>query len=274
MRRNVIAVIHLPPLPRSSARVEWSLEAVVERAVREARVLEELGYDAVIVENFGDKPYQKRVSDPLSLASFTVVAREVARAVSIPVGLSLLRNSGREAYAVAVATGARFIRVNALADVVFSDSGVLEPEAPRLRDLRVNYPGVEVYADVLVKHAASSRLALSLIEAGHAIIAKGSVEDYVKELILDHVERCGASALIVTGLRTGEAPPLELVAVIRKLSPTPVLVGSGVTAENVREYLRVSDGVIVGSYIRDGGRAGAMLDAERARRLLEEARAV
>jgi membrane complex biogenesis BtpA family protein len=266
---EVIGVLHLPPLPYVGLRPAQSLEEVIGRAVSEARVLEEAGFTAVLVENFGDSPYRKRVRDPLALASMAVVVREVVRGVSVGVGVNLLRNSGLEAYSVAVAAGARFIRVNALSEVVVSDSGVLEPEAPRLRVVRANYPWVRVYADILVKHGGS--LSWTTLR-GTEGLKHLSPEEAIRELVLDYVERGRADALVVTGGRTGESPPLELLRTVRRWSPVPVIVGSGATPENVGELLRYSDGVIVGSYIRRDGRAGNPVDAERARRFVEAVR--
>jgi len=268
--KEVIAVIHLPRLPSLYTRVE--LNSVVEYAVREAGLLEELGYSGVIVENYGDAPYSKRVRDPLTLCSMTSIVREVVRATSLKVGVNLLRNSGREAYSIAVAGGAEFIRVNALVETIVSDSGLIEPDALRLRALRPNYPGVQVYADVLVKHASSLRFALSLLEAESPVVSKSTLEDYYRELVEDYVERGGADALVVTGLRTGEPPPLRLLELTKKYSPVPVLAGSGVTPENAERVLRLVDGVIVGTYIKVNGRAGNPTDPERARQLISRIR--
>jgi predicted TIM-barrel enzyme len=41
-------------------------------------------------------------------------------------------------------------------------------------------------------------------------------------------------------------------------------VGSGADPSNAEDFLRLSDGLIVGSYIRKHGRAGEEIDAERA----------
>lgn len=269
---EVVGVVHLPRLPSVFYRPALTVERVTGIAVEEAKALEDIGYDGVIIENFGDSPYRKRVRDPLTLAAFTVVAREVRRSVSIRVGLNLLRNSGREAYAVAVAVGANFVRVNALTESVVTDSGLVEPEAPRIAPLRLNHPGVLVYADILVKHGGSLYLT-SLYTSKVMAIAEGTAPEALREVILDAVDRGGADALVVTGLRTGLPPSLELVRLVKRLSPIPVVVGSGMTPENVGEYLRHADGVIVGSYIRQDGVAGRPLNRKRAEEFLRAARA-
>jgi membrane complex biogenesis BtpA family protein len=272
--KEVLGVIHLPRLPSINLKAETPFEHIVEQAVLEARILSELGFTGVIVENFGDSPFHKRVKDPLTIASMSIIVREVVKNSGYKVGVNLLRNSGREAYSIAVAAGAKFIRVNALVETIVSDSGVIEPEAPRLRSIRFNYPSVEVYADILVKHSASLRASLSMMEATSTLLAKGFIEDYVRELVEEYVDRGKANALIVTGLKTGEPPPLQLVRLIKKYSPIPVLVGSGVTLENLELVLKHSDGVIVGSYIKKNGKAGNPLDQARAKMFIDKVREI
>lgn len=267
--KGIFGVVHLPHVPYTVLRVESRLEDIVERAVEEAKAMESVEFAGVIVENFGDAPYRKKVRDPLALASIAVVVREVVRSVSIDVGVNILRNSGLEAYSVALATGARFIRINTLAETVITDSGILEPEAPRLKSVRANYPGIRVYADILVKHGRSLPYATAVVESAAVGVP---LESYVKDLVLDYIERAGADALIVTGERTGEPPSLDRLRIIRKFSTVPVIVGSGASPENIKKLLEHSDGVIVGSYIRRNGRAGAPLDSERLRMFVVAAR--
>lgn len=272
MSREIIGVIHLPRLPTIYSNGEKSVEDIVEIAVKEARALEELGYDGVIIENYGDKPYSKRVRDPVTISVMAITTREVVRTTSLRVGINLLRNSGREAYSIAVAARAHFIRVNALSESIVSDSGLIEPEAPRLKILRTCHPGIEVYADIFVKHAVGLGSSLRMIEAESVLLARGMERDYIREAIVDHIERGGADKLIVTGLRTGEPPPTDLLKIVKRYSSKPVLVGSGARPDNVEKILKEADGIIVGSYIKKEGIAGAPLDIERARIFIEAVR--
>lgn len=261
--KEVIGVVHLPRLPSLYVKPSQDLNSIVEQAVSEAKVLEKLGYSGVIIENYGDKPYIKRVRDPLTLASMSVVVREVARSTSLKVGVNLLRNSGREAYSIAYASGAKFVRVNALVETLISDSGIIEPEAPRLKPLLLNYPGIEIYADILVKHSFSLR-ALAIFTEPLSYISKGTQEDYLREVIEEYIHRGGAGALVVTGLKTGEPPSLELIKAVKKHSIVPVVVGSGANPGNICSLLELCDGVIVGSFLKKDGKAGNPLDPERA----------
>jgi len=89
----------------------------------------------------------------------------------------------------------------------------------------------------------------------------------------DAVDRGLADALIVSGRATGEPASLDEVRRVKSLDlGVPVYVGSGVTAENVREVLAASDGVIVGTALKEGGRTANPVDGDRALRFVERAR--
>ncbi|MGC9209344.1 MAG: BtpA/SgcQ family protein [Nitrososphaeria archaeon] len=82
-----------------------------------------------------------------------------------------------------------------------------------------------------------------------------------------------ADALIVTGRMTGQETPLELVERVKRAAPErPVLIGSGLTAENAEKLLRVADGAIAGTYFKYGGITQNPVDPERVRRLMEVVR--
>ncbi|AEM39200.1 photosystem I assembly BtpA [Pyrolobus fumarii 1A] len=250
--KPVIGVVHLPPLP-GSPRFSGNLEDVIERAVSDAKALEEGGVDAVIVENYGDAPFAVRVREPETIAAMTVVVREVVRSVSIPVGVSLLRNSGPEAVAVAYASGAAFIRVNALCEARVAPEGILEPVAREVELKRrlLGWKGL-VLADIDVKHS------LPLGEGYNPRLAAREV-----------LHRCKPDALVVTGARTGEAPEPGYVAVIREAVPhAKLLLGSGVTPDNIRLYWRLVDGFIVGSYFKKDGVTTNPVDPQRVERLM------
>lgn len=267
-KKELIGVIHLPRLPSTEYRVDYTVSYIADNAVQEARILEDAGFDGVIVENYGDYPFHKRVRDPLTLATMAVVVREVVRSTSLKVGVNILRNSGREAYAIAVAAGARFIRVNGLVETIVSDSGLIESEAPRLKSISINYPGIEIYADILCKHSGSLYFQ-TLKAVAEAFTGKdeNAGEEAVREIVLDAINRGRANTLIVTGPRTGEAPSPSLLETAKKYSTRPILVGSGLNPENARVLLRIADGAIVGSYIREEGIAGRPIMPEKAKKI-------
>jgi len=275
--KPLIGVIHLPPLPGSPgyrrARFPdvggstWGFEDVIEYAVNQARVYESSGFDGVIVENYGDKPYSLRASVG-QVAAMVRIVSSVVKSTSIPVGVNMLRNSGYEAFYVAYVSGARFIRVNSLCEMRISQEGILRPEARRLSraleellaydDL---YSGrLAVMADIGVKHSSP-------------LVQSQSLQDIVR----DCIERSGIPvySLVVTGARTGEEPGYdrveEALPVARDLG-VQLYIGSGVTHTNITKYWSIADGFIVGTSVKIGGRTENPVSEEKATALAKLAR--
>lgn len=250
-RPVIIGVIHLPPTLGSP--LFRSMDEIIDKASREAEIMEKEGVDAVIVENFWDVPFYPRRVPPETIASMALAVNAAVRSSSIPVGVNVLRNDALAALAIAKAAGASFIRVNVLMWAYATDQGIIEGEAFRLlRRRRELGGGVDIFADVRVKHARP--------------IADQSVVDEARDL----VERGLADAIIVTGRRTGVPPEEHLLREIRENVDCKLLIGSGITPNNV-DLLRYADGAIVGSYFR-GGDLRAPVDPERVRKLVEIAR--
>src|SRR5512147_2418901 len=96
-------MVHLLPLP-GAPLYRGSIGEVIDRAVRDAKALTEGGAAGIVIENFGDKPFGKRVQAE-TIAAMSRVIAEIARDVTIPFGVNALRNDGLAALAIAVATG-------------------------------------------------------------------------------------------------------------------------------------------------------------------------
>lgn len=252
-RPPLIGMVHLKPLPGSPG-YDGNLSEVLDAARADAATLAEGGVDAVLVENFFDAPFFKSRVPRVTVAAMTRAAAAVRTMVGgLPVGVNVLRNDGRSALAVAVAAGCDFIRVNILCGARLTDQGVIEGIAAELlRDraaLRASQ--VQIWADVDVKHSAP--------------LAQRAIE----EEVADSIGRGGADALIVSGAGTGKAIDLQTLGRVRAAAGrTPVLVGSGVTADSAPVHASKADGFIVGTALK---RAGAV-DLEQVQRLVEAIR--
>lgn len=251
-KKLLIGVIHLPALPGSPGHKGEPLEKILERALQDLSSLEEGGADAAILENFGDRPLAK-LADKATVAQMAVIARELVRAAKIPIGVNVLRSDGPAALAIAHAAGASFIRVNVFSGVAFTDQGVIEGCAREVLALRKALgAGVAIFADVHVKHAFHF----------------GDLSDAARD-----AARNGADALIVTGKATGLPPLPEDVETVKKESGLPVLVGSGVTPENIGKFAN-ADGFIVGTWLKRRGIVDEPVDPDRVRLLVQAVRAL
>jgi len=249
--KPIIGVVHLKPLPGAPG-YHGSFEEIIESALSDATKLVEGGVDALIVENYGDKPYKIRVREVETLASIAIITREIIKSVNVPVGVSILRNSGPEALCIAEVSGAKFIRVNGYCEVLVSPEGIIEPVAREVLEVkRKLFSNVMICADINVKHA------------------KPLVDMNAEDVIRDCCERCKADALIVTGERTGLEPTPQAVLKVKKISTVPVLVGSGMTTDNIDRYVNIADGFIIGSYFKVKGKTENPVSLSRVEKFIK-----
>ena len=247
-----IGVVHLLPLP-GSPRWGGDMKTVIDQAEEEAGMLEQGGVNGIIVENFGDVPFRTGRLEPETIAGMTVAVAQVQGLVKVPVGINMLRNDALSALAIAVVTGAKFIRVNVHYGVMAAEEGLIEGEAfQTMRRRRALAADVKILADVLVKHAVP----LGPVDLG--LMAR------------ETAERGLADGLIVSGAATGLETASFDVSVVRKAVPEGlVLVGSGVTEENISEVLEHADGAIIGTSLKEGGIVTNRVDPDRVRRMSE-----
>lgn len=250
----LVGMVHLLPLPGSPAYAA-SMQQVVEDAVDRAQTLEQAGFGALMIENFGDVPFHAGTVPAVTVAAMTACVSAIRSDVGARVGVNVLRNDALSAVAVAAATGASFIRVNVLTGSMYTDQGPIVGQAAEVARERVRLaPEMGVWADIFVKHA-SPPPGLTLEQSA-----------------VDTWERGGAHALIVSGTGTGHAPDLERFARIRSAVPeAPLVVGSGATPDNLGRLAEVADHVVVGTSLEEGGRPGNRLDPARIEAFLSAA---
>jgi uncharacterized protein len=244
----LIGVIHLAPLP-GSARHTLSMKEIIDRAITDARSLQDAGFDAAIIENYGDAPFTAGLLPPASVAATAVAAQAVREQIGLRIGINALRNDARAALGIASATGATFIRVNVHTGVYATDQGLIEGRAHETLQYRRQLGArIAIFADVAVKHA------------------RPLSEPDISRAAKDVAYRGLADALIVTGPATGE--PVDLDEIRRVAAAVPdrrLFVGSGATIDTVASLLTAAGGIIVGTGIKVDGITENPIDPERAR---------
>lgn len=235
----IIGVVHCPAFPGSPRYDGRPIEAILDAAVQDAVAYAAGGVDGLIVENHGDIPFL-RPGDigPETVAYMTAATRRVIAETGLPTGINLLANAPIPAFAVASASGAHFIRVNQWANAYVANEGLLDGDAALALRYRkqIAADGIAVFADSHVKHGA------------HAITGDRSIEELTRDL-----EFFDADVVIATGHRTGDAITDDELNTICSATGLPVLVGSGVTSENVSRILSKARGAIIGSSLKKGG---------------------
>ena len=258
MPKPVVGVIHVGALPGTPA-ASLTVEGLTELAVREAALYRDGGVDGLMVENMHDVPYLRGSVGPEVVASMAVLARAVKAEAGLPVGVQILAGANVESLAVAHAAGLDYVRVEAYAFAHVADEGLIQSSAAELLRFRrkIGAEGVRVWADVKKKHSS------------HAITADVSLGETCAA-----VEFMRGDAVIVSGSATGEAPRAADVREAKSHCRIPVLLGSGVTPENVSEFYDAADGFIVGSYFKEQGLWSNTVEPARVRRMVEAVRAL
>jgi membrane complex biogenesis BtpA family protein len=248
-RPVLIGMVHLLGLPGSpGAR---PMRETLARALSDARVWRRHGADALLVENYGDRPWFPDAAPPVTVAAMARICAALVAEVGGPIGVNVLRNDARAALAIAAACELDFIRVNVHSGVAVTDQGLLAGRAHEtLRERMALRPSVRILADLRVKHSAP--------------LAARPLADEARELS----ERAGADALLVTGPATGAPPdPAEVEAVVAAVPGIPVLIASGVDPALIAATRARVAGWIVGTSAKRGGVVEGPPDPRKVRAL-------
>jgi hypothetical protein len=258
--KPIIGMVHVRPLPGAPRYQGESMQEITRAALTDAVTLVEGGVDGLIVENGGDVPF--RHPDQLgaeTAASVAVVAAAVKGAAEVPIGINVLANGVMQSIAIAKAIDAQFVRANQWVNAYVANEGIVQgvaAEALRYRSyLRAD--GVHVFADVHVKHGS------------HAIVADRSLAELTHD-----AEFFDADVLIATGQRTSDPTPTEEVLGVKAASTLSVIVGSGLSIDNVDELMTAADGAIVGSSVKDDGVWWNPVSRERVEAIMQRVRAL
>jgi uncharacterized protein len=252
--KPIIAMIHVGALPGTPAS-RLSLREIERQALAEAKTYRDCGVHGIMLENMHDTPYLRGEVGPEIVAAMSVIARVVKDASRLPCGVQVLAGANLEAMAVAHAAGLDFIRAEGFSFAHVADEGIIESSAAKLLRFRkqIGADHVQVWCDIKKKHSA------------HAITADVSVAETAAA-----VEFMRGDAVIVTGTATGHAPQPKDIVEAKRGTRLPVLLGSGVTVENLAEFYGGADGFIVGSHFKKDGGWRQAVDAKRVRRFVRD----
>jgi uncharacterized protein len=251
--KPILGMIHVGALPGTPAH-QQTMAALVAQAVAEARLYRNGGVDGIIIENMHDVPYLRGTVGPEIVAFMTVIGQAVKAEAQMHVGIQILAGANQEALAVAHAAGLDFIRAEGYVFAHIADEGLIESSAARLLRYRklIGAERVQVWADIKKKHSS------------HAI-----TNDISLAATAEAVEFMRGDAVIVTGNVTGAAPKKADVEEVKAHCRLPVVLGSGIGAENIADFFPFADGFIIGSYFKADGDWAKSVDPQRVENLMQ-----
>jgi membrane complex biogenesis BtpA family protein len=257
-QKSIIAMIHVEALP-GTPKYAGNMGTILKKVRAEAQLYARCGVDAIAIENMHDVPYLKKKVGPEIVASMAAVALEVRSAVNLPCGIQILAGANCEALAVAHIAGLDFIRAEGFVFGHVADEGYFDSCAGDLMRYRKHLGAerVSVYCDIKKKHSS------------HAITADVDIVETAKA-----AEFFLSDGVIVTGVATGSAADTQELDAVKSKVKMPVLVGSGVTLDNLESYLSRCDGIIVGSYFKEDGYWENPVDERRVDGFMQKVRSL
>lgn len=235
--KPLITMIHLQALP-GTPKHSLSISKIVDQAVKEARLLQSHGVQAIMLENMHDTPYLNREVGPEIIAAFTRVAAAVRAVTDLPLGIQILAGANKATLAVAHSANLQFIRAEGFVFGHLADEGFMQSDAGELLRYRkqIGAENIQIFTDIKKKHSS------------HAVTDDVSLEDTVEA-----AEFFLSDGVIITGTHTAKPVNEAELARVYQSAHLPVLVGSGVTPEGLQALWSMADAFIVGSYFKRDG---------------------
>ena len=241
---GMIAVLPLPGSPL----YDGDDSRVMDQALADLEVYKNAGVDSLIFEIDHDLPYIQPPLDEKGIALMTKIVQAARERFEGPIGVQMLEAANITSLEIAAAADLDYIRVEAYVFAHVGGSGVINGSAGKILRKRkeLNAEHIKVFADVKKKHGS------------HSLTIDLDIQDEIRQAEFFLVD-----GVIVTSQFTGLNPDKHDLLKAKQVTKLPVLIGSGMTAENIREYLPLADGFIVGSYFRRDGKFLEQLEPER-----------
>jgi membrane complex biogenesis BtpA family protein len=158
----------------------------------------------------------------------------------LPVGVNVLPNDYKAAFAIAKECNAAFVQLDVFTDKVKTDYSYSDAKP---FDVSVD---LNDFKKCRKKYGMDIPLFITVQPKHYKMLEAKSLKKSVKEAIAN-----GADVIVVTGKVTGKAPTVNKVKTVKQAAGKfPVFIGSGLTPTNANKILKFADGAIVGTYLK------------------------
>jgi len=248
----VIGMIHLNALP-GTPKYSGNVQNIIDLAISEAKIYKSAGLKGIMIENMHDVPYLNNSSGPEITSIMSIIAYEIKRQTNLFVGIQVLASANKEAIAIAHSANLDFIRAEGFVFAHVADEGITQSNAGNILRYRkqIGAENVLVFTDIKKKHSSHSiTLDVSIVETAKAA-----------EFFL-------SDGIVVTGSSTGAETDIDELSSVKQCTKLPIIIGSGITAENIDKYYNLADVFIVGSYFKNDGSWLNGVDKTRVKRFM------
>lgn len=240
VKKPIIGMIHV-----------WAVnkEDQIRQALDDLQKMQDF-VDGVIVENYGWGYEDSNLAFDFCFRVIKNLTEIVVKNSKIPVGINILPNDYIKAFMVADEVGCKFIQMDHIVGQFHNCKSV---NSGKFLEARNIFSNVAVLGGIHPKYYRlinkNQQIDISALEA--------------KEL---------ADAIVVTGeYMVGEADIQDLKTVKLVIGDKPLIIGSGLNADNATVQLKIADGAIVGTaFKRSGVWKGEPIDTDLVKSLMEE----
>ena len=258
LHKPIVGMIHVEALP-GTPKYKGDIKAVINKAKEEAKIYKQGGIDVLMIENMHDIPYLNRNVGPEIDTLMAIILYEIKNQSQLPAGIQILAGANKQALAAALSAGADFIRAEGFVFAHIADEGTFNSDAGEILRYRsqIKADHIAVFTDIKKKHSS------------HSITADTDIAETAKA-----AEYFLSDGVIITGSSTGKEPSLEEIREVKEKVKIPVLAGSGITFENVKDYLKYCDALIIGSYFKKDGHWTSPLDLAKVKNFMKKVRSI
>lgn len=251
--KPVVAMCHLQALPGDPGyQRAGGVDRVVDLAAREIENLQAGGVDGILISNEFSMPYLTKV-EPITYVTMARIIGQLRDSIQVPFGVNVLWDA-TASVDLAVATGAAFVR-EIFTGVYASDFGLWNTDVGATARHRSAVGGDDV------------RLLFNIVPEAAAYLATRDIGAVARSTVFN----CRPDGLCVSGLTAGAATDSSVLQTVKdNAGETPVIVNTGVNADNVAGQLSIADAAIVGTFFKEDGVFENPVDAGRVEQLMGE----
>lgn len=257
VKKPIISMLHLSALPGDPGFDQKAgMAAVIARAARELDALQSGGVDGVMFSNEFSLPYLTK-TEPITSMAMARIIGQLSQDIQVPFGVNVLWD-GIASIDLAATTGASFVR-EIFTGVYASDFGLWDTNVGQAARHRARIGASDV------------KLLFNIVPESATYLAHRDIEDVTKTTVFATLP----DALCVSGLTAGSSTDSQVLTKVKSAAgDVPVIVNTGMRAENAAEQLGIADGAVVGTFFKKDGVFENEADASRVHELMSAVKAL
>ncbi|MEA4812092.1 MAG: BtpA/SgcQ family protein [Anaerolineaceae bacterium] len=226
----VIAALHLPPSPASGHPASVDIEQATDYALNNAAKAVKVGIPALYIQDLGDFPINPHVQ-PDTVARMSVIGSALRKEFPhLALGVCMMAHAAKEPLAVAEAIQANFVRIKVYVGTMVRAEGILQGcahEAVAYRH-QLSADQINIFADVYDRTGQP--------------LGRMPIEEEARQAAVFG----RADGIVLTGLSVEESQSMLKAVAAAKLG-TPLILGGGANAQNLKDFVPLCNAIIVSS---------------------------